>query len=136
MEVWDGVAMTGGELKRLMRMARRRGRWYRALKRDDRNYMYLVVKVISKTPTKRLYSLVVARLLPPIVRKLLEAVGGVIALMGQAAHQVARFDSKMRRFYLRLKRRRGRQRAIVAVARKMLVSVYHVLKRRSPTTAR
>ena len=50
--------------------------------------------------------------------------------MTQAAHQAARFDLKVRRFFPRVERRRGRQKAIVAVARKMLVSIYYVLKRR------
>jgi transposase len=53
-------------------------------------------------------------------------------VMTQAAHQAARFDPKMRGFFLRVERRRGRQKAIVAVARKLLVSVYYVLSRMEP----
>jgi hypothetical protein len=90
MEVWDEVAMTSGELKKLMKMARRRGRWYRELKMDERTFMDLVVKVVSASPTKRIQSPVVAMLLAPIVRKLLDAVGGAIALMGEAAYRIMR----------------------------------------------
>jgi transposase len=48
----------------------------------------------------------------------------------EAAQNASRFDPKLRPFYLRVSARRGHQKAITAVARKMLVSIYHVLKRR------
>jgi len=47
----------------------------------------------------------------------------------EAAQNASRFDPKLRPFYLRIAARRGHQKAITAVARKMLVSIYHVLKR-------
>jgi transposase len=47
----------------------------------------------------------------------------------EAAQHASRFDPKLQDFYLRVSARRGRQRAIVAVARKLLVSIYHVLNR-------
>jgi len=47
----------------------------------------------------------------------------------EAAQNASRFDPKLRPFYLRVAARRGHQKAITAVARKMLVSIYHVLKR-------
>jgi len=47
----------------------------------------------------------------------------------EAAQNASRFDPKLRGFYLRVAARRGHQKAITAVARKMLVAVYHVLKR-------
>jgi len=47
----------------------------------------------------------------------------------EAAQNASRFDPKLRPFYLRVASRRGHQKAITAVARKMLVSIYHVLKR-------
>lgn len=47
----------------------------------------------------------------------------------EAAQHASRFDPKLRGFYLRVAARRGHQKAITAVARKMLVSIYHVLKR-------
>jgi transposase len=46
----------------------------------------------------------------------------------EAAQNASRFDPKLRPFYLRVSARRGHQKAITAVARKMLVSIYHVLK--------
>jgi len=50
----------------------------------------------------------------------------------QAAHQAARHDPELRRFFERVAGRRGVQKAVVAVARKMLVSIYYVLKRGEP----
>jgi len=47
----------------------------------------------------------------------------------EAAQNASRFDPKLRPFYLRVAARRGHQKAITALARKMLVSIYHVLKR-------
>jgi transposase len=47
----------------------------------------------------------------------------------EAAQNASRFDPKLRPFYLRIAARRGHQKAITAVARKILVSIYHVLKR-------
>jgi len=39
-------------------------------------------------------------------------------------------------FYLRIKRRRGHNIAIVATARKMLVCIYYMLKRKCTTKVR
>jgi len=50
----------------------------------------------------------------------------------QAAHQAARHDARLQVFFERVASRRGVQKAIVAVARKMLVSIYYVLKRGEP----
>jgi transposase len=47
----------------------------------------------------------------------------------EAAQHASRFDPKLQGFYQRVSARRGRQRAIVGVARKLLVSIYHVLYR-------
>jgi len=47
----------------------------------------------------------------------------------EAAQNASRFDPKLRPFYLRVAAKRGHQKAITAAARKMLVSIYHVLKR-------
>ena len=52
--------------------------------------------------------------------------------MTHAPHQAARFDPKMRGFFLRGERRRGRQKAVVAVARKLLASMCYVLSRMEP----
>lgn len=47
----------------------------------------------------------------------------------EAAHHASRYDPHLKEFYERLAKRRGNKKAIVAVARKMLVSIYYVLKR-------
>ena len=38
-------------------------------------------------------------------------------------------DERMKEFYLRIKRKRGERKAIVAVARKMVVYAYWILKK-------
>ncbi len=48
----------------------------------------------------------------------------------QCANVAIRHDEYLRNFYLRIKRRRGRNIAIVATARKMLVCIYYMLKRK------
>jgi transposase len=50
-------------------------------------------------------------------------------ILVEAAQHASRHDPRLRGFYLRILKRRGYQRAIVAVARKMLVSMYHVLSK-------
>ncbi len=47
----------------------------------------------------------------------------------EAAQHAARRDPKLKPFYERISRKKGHQKAVVAVARKMLVSIYHVLTR-------
>lgn len=47
----------------------------------------------------------------------------------EAAQNAARFDPKLKSFYERVASRKGSYKAIVAVARKMLVSIYWVLTR-------
>jgi len=42
----------------------------------------------------------------------------------EAAHMAARYDPKMKTFYERISRKKGHQKALIAVARKMLVSIY------------
>jgi transposase len=49
----------------------------------------------------------------------------------EAAHQASRHDPRLSQFYLRVMKRRGHNRALVAVARKMLVTIYHVLNHHS-----
>ena len=48
-------------------------------------------------------------------------------ILVEAAQHAARHDARLNQFYLRVMKRRGHNRAIVAVARKMLVTIYHVL---------
>jgi len=50
-------------------------------------------------------------------------------ILVEAAQHASRHDPRLRGFYLRILKRRGYQRAIVAVARKMLVAIYHVLSK-------
>jgi transposase len=45
----------------------------------------------------------------------------------EAAQNASRHDPRLKQFYLRIAKRRGHQIALVAVARKMLVTIYHVL---------
>jgi len=45
----------------------------------------------------------------------------------EAAQHAARHDPRLNQFYRRIANRRGHNRAVVAVARKMLVTIYHVL---------
>jgi transposase len=48
-------------------------------------------------------------------------------ILVEAAQHASRHDPRLNQFYLRVMKRRGHNRAIVAVARKMLVTIYHVL---------
>lgn len=47
----------------------------------------------------------------------------------EAAQKAARYDPKLKPFYERIAKRKGHRKAVVAVARKMLVSIYWVLTR-------
>lgn len=49
-------------------------------------------------------------------------------LLGEAAHSAARFDDELKQFYLRLAKRRGKPKATVAVARKLLIRCYIMLR--------
>lgn len=53
-------------------------------------------------------------------------------LLVQAAHQLTRLCTPLRPFYERIKRRRGRQTAVVALARKLATLVWHVLTHKQP----
>jgi len=50
----------------------------------------------------------------------------------QCAHVSVRYDDYLGNFYTRLKQRKNKQIAIVATARKMLVSIFYMLKRQEP----
>jgi transposase len=47
----------------------------------------------------------------------------------QAAHAAVRWDPQMAAFYNRISARKGKKKAIVAVARKLSVIIYHMLKK-------
>ena len=51
-------------------------------------------------------------------------------LLGQAVVKVLRFDSAMRGWYKRIKRRRGSKIARVAVMRRMVTIIWHMLKKK------
>lgn len=48
------------------------------------------------------------------------------------AHVAIRYEGKLRRFYTRLAKKKGTQKAIVAVAHKMLIVIYHMLTKSRP----
>jgi transposase len=50
----------------------------------------------------------------------------------QATHNACRNDERLGNFYQRIARRRGGNKATVAVAREMLVIIYHMLTRKEP----
>jgi len=52
-------------------------------------------------------------------------------ILVEAAQHASRHDPRLSQFYLRVMKRRGHNRALVAVARKMLVTIYHVLNHHS-----
>lgn len=59
----------------------------------------------------------------------------VRALLVQAAHVAVRHDSQLRRQYLRLAQRKNRAVATVAIARKLAVRLYGILRRGAPDSA-
>ena len=57
-------------------------------------------------------------------------------IMVEAARVAVNHDSRMRPFYERVKHRRGDQKAIIAVANKMLKIIWFMLTRREPYESR
>ena len=53
-------------------------------------------------------------------------------ILGQCAQSARQHDHRMREFYERIERKHGSQKAIVAVARKMLAIMYVMLVRNEP----
>lgn len=53
----------------------------------------------------------------------------------ESAQVAIRHDEHLRRWYLKLSRKRGKTKAIVACARKLLVAIYHMLKEHEPYKA-
>ena len=83
MKVWDRIAPTREALARVRLKALRCGVWFKELSRDERILMELVIRV-----TDRVRSFLLAKLLSRIVKKLLEAMGAVQALMGEVAYKM------------------------------------------------
>ena len=50
------------------------------------------------------------------------------SILIQCARASIKSDERMKEFYLRIKRKRGERKAIVAVARKLLVNIHWVLR--------
>jgi len=50
----------------------------------------------------------------------------------QCAHVAVRKDERFKKFYSRIKERKGSQKAIVATARKLLTVIYARWKNRTP----
>jgi len=61
-----------------------------------------------------------------------EGSGALRWALVQCAHISVRHDDYLGNFYTRLKRRKNKQIAIVATARKLLVSIFYMLKRQEP----
>jgi transposase len=57
-------------------------------------------------------------------------------IMVEAARSAVRHDARMREFYMRVKRRQGDGKAIVAVACKMLKIIWFMLSKREPYLGR
>lgn len=58
-------------------------------------------------------------------------------LLVQCANAVSKSDKhpEIRNRYLRIKKRRGHKRAIIAIARMLLTAIYHILKKKEPYNA-
>jgi len=81
---WDYIHPTRDTLAELRLRARRCRAWYNELSRDQRNLMELVITVVKE----KVRSLFLAKLLVPIVKKLLDAMGGIQALIGEVAYKM------------------------------------------------
>jgi transposase len=53
-------------------------------------------------------------------------------ILVEAAHIAVRKDPALKEFYQRIRYKKGAHKATVAVARKLLTYVYHILKRQEP----
>jgi len=53
-------------------------------------------------------------------------------ILVEAAHVAVRKDPALKSFYQRIRYKNGTHKATVAVARKLLTYVYHVLKKKEP----
>jgi len=80
---WDDIYPTRDMLAELRLRARRCRAWFNELSRDQRNLMELVILVVKQ----KVRSLFIAKLLAPIVKRLLEAIGGIQVLIGEVAYK-------------------------------------------------
>jgi len=102
----DGIEVCGVPLKRktlakLKIKAQRLRVWFRRLKKDERRLMDLVIVVVE-----RVQSSLLARVLTPIVKRLLEAMGGAQAvlkvLMGEVAYKMMKDGLRLARKICRI----------------------------------
>jgi len=81
---WNEIHPTRDMLAELRLRARRCRAWFNELSEDQRNFIELVIAVVRE----KVHSLFLAKLLAPIVKRLLEAIGGIQALIGEVAYKM------------------------------------------------
>jgi hypothetical protein len=89
-EVWDLVCPKRNSLARLRRASIRNKAWFRVLNQGQRRFMDVVIKTVD-----RIRSILLLRVLAPLVRRLLKAVGGdtkggALVLMDKGAYRMMR----------------------------------------------
>ena len=82
-KTWNAISPTRKTLARVKLKALRYGVWFKALSKNERILMELVIKV-----TEKVRSFLLANLLSQIMKKLLEAMGGVQAIIGKVAYKM------------------------------------------------
>lgn len=88
---WSCMQLSRFELEKLRVKARRRGVWFRVLSRVERGLVDLSIKVVEKVR-----SLVLARTLTGVVKKLLDAMESEVArLMRTVGRQLAQSLSEI-----------------------------------------
>lgn len=81
---WGEIYPTQDMLAELRLRARRCRAWFSELSRDQRNLIELVIVVVKE----KVRSLFLAKLLAPVVKRLLEAMGGIQAWIGEVAYRM------------------------------------------------
>ncbi|MEM3041897.1 MAG: hypothetical protein QXG97_07760 [Nitrososphaerota archaeon] len=89
-EIWDLIPPERTSLKKLRQISIRNKSWFRMLSWTQRRFIDATIVV-----TERIRSLLMLRVLAPLVRKLLEALGenprnGFLALMSEGAYKIAK----------------------------------------------
>jgi len=87
-KIWDLIPPERNSLNRLKRISIRNRSWFSILSKAQRSFIDAIIVV-----TKRVRSLLMLRILAPLVRKLLVAIGGdarngALALMAEGAHKI------------------------------------------------
>lgn len=81
---WGEIYPTRDMLAKLRLKARRYRVWFNELSRNQRSLIELVIVVVEQ----KVRSLSLAKLLAPIVKRLLEAMGGIRSLVGEITHKM------------------------------------------------